>query len=204
LELDGVASPSVGERGWQETLHACEPRLELARHGIARHARHSFGDLAQRQSAAWRAGDFDASIAQLEVAHADFQEVRGDLERLVADRACCEVHRRSCGHRLSAGESALAIGDDGRVAGRDGDGVRRDAELLGTDLRQRGLDSLPHGHRAGIDGNASGAADAHDAGFEWAAPRAFYAVADAEAEIAALGARMPLAGSEAVVVDRFE
>src|SRR5439155_5345339 len=114
------------------------------------------------------------------------------------------MHRGTRGHGLTAGEAALAIGNDGGVAGHDGDIVRRDAELLGANLGKRGLDPLPHGHRAGVDGDASRAADADDAGFERAAARPLGAVADPDAEIAAAGSISTLALGKAGIVDRVE
>src|SRR5438132_61044 len=107
------------------------------------------------------------------------------------------MHGGASGHGLPAGEAALAMGNDGGIAGRHADLIGCHAELLGADLRQRGLDALPHRHRAGVDGNAPGAADAHDAGFEWAAAGALDAVADADAEITALRARALLACGKA-------
>src|SRR5262249_60891740 len=65
LALAGVASPAVGERARQEALHAFEPWLELAGHGVAGHAGDCFGDLAQGKPAARRAGNFDPPVAQL-------------------------------------------------------------------------------------------------------------------------------------------
>ena len=82
--------------------------------------------------------------------------------------------------------------------------VGRDVELLGADLRERGLDSLPHRHGAGVDRDAAGAADPHDAGFERAAAGALHAVAEPDAEIAAFGARARLARGEAGIVDGLE
>src|SRR6516225_2283256 len=114
------------------------------------------------------------------------------------------MHRRARSHGLPAGEAALAMGNDGGIAGNDTDLVRRDAELLGADLRQRGLDALAHGHRPGVDGDAAGAADAHDARLERAAAGALDAVADADAEIAAALARATLALGKAGVIDRLE
>src|SRR5262249_3781528 len=183
LDLDGMGSAAIGERTRQEALHVLESGFELAGHGIAGHAGHRFGDLAHREPGAGRAGNLDAPVAQLEIAYADLQEVGRDFERLFAPLDRGEMHRRARGHGLPAGEAALAMGNDGGIAGNDADLVRRDAELLGADLRQRGLDALAHGHRAGVDRDAAGAADAHDAGLERAAAGAFDAVADADAEI---------------------
>src|SRR5262249_30824947 len=84
LDLDGVASSAISERTRQEALHVFEPRLELARHGIAGHAGYRFGDLAQRKSAPGRAGDLDPAVAQRKIAHARLQQVSRDLARLVA------------------------------------------------------------------------------------------------------------------------
>ena len=64
LDLDRMAAAAIGQRVRQEALHAFEPGLELARHGIAGHAGHRFGDFAQRQPAARRAGDLDPPVAQ--------------------------------------------------------------------------------------------------------------------------------------------
>ena len=119
LDLDRVAAAAIGERVRQEALHAFEPGLELSRHGIAGNAGDRFGDFAQRQPAPGRAGDLDAPVAQFEVAHAHLQEMRGDLERLLAHRDCREMHRGAGGHGLAAGEAALAVGDDRGVAGGD-------------------------------------------------------------------------------------
>ena len=84
------------------------------------------------------------------------------------------------------------------------DQARRNTELLGADLRERGLDALAHGHRAGVEGDAAGAADPHDGGLERSASRSLDAVADAEAEIAAAPLRAPLPGGEARMIDRFQ
>ena len=189
LDLDGMAANAIGERGRHEALHAFEPRLEIARHGIAGHARHRFGDFAQREPAAGRAGDLDAPVAHLQIARARLQQMSRDRQRLLAHGDRRHVHRGAGGDGLPAGEAALAVGDDRGVAGDDRDIVRRHAELLGADLRQRGLDALPHRHRAGVDRDAAGAADPHDAGFERAAAGPLHAVADPDAEIAAVGAR---------------
>src|SRR5262249_15218441 len=195
---------AVGERARQKALHAFEPRLELAGHGVAGYARDRFGNLVQGQPAARRAGNFDPTVAQLEVAHVHLQQVRGNLERLLAHLSGGEMHRGTRGNSLTAGEAALAIGDDGGVAGNDADGVRRDPELLGANLGKRGLDPLPHGHRAGVDGDASRAADAHDAGFERAAACSLGAVADADAEIAAARSISTLALDKTGIVDRVK
>ena len=128
----------------------------------------------------------------------------GDLERLVADRDGREVDRGAGGHGLAAGEAALTVGNDRGIAGGDRDAVRRDVELLGADLRERGLDPLSHGHRAGVDGNAPGAADPHDAGFERAAAGSFHAIAEPDAEIATFGARVSLARGKAGIIDGVE
>src|SRR5437868_15183486 len=114
-------------------------------------------------------------------------------ERLLPHCGCSEMNRGTGRHGLPAGKAALPIRDDGGVTGRHADLLGRNAELLGADLRERGLDALPHGHRAGIDGNASGPANAHNAGFERTAAGAFNAIADANAEVAALLARALLA-----------
>src|SRR5262249_52431417 len=143
-------------------------------------------------------------VAQFEVAHACLQQMGGNLERFFAHLHGGEMHRGTRGHGLTAGEAALAIGNDGGVAGHDAYAVPRDAELLGADLGKRGLDPLPHGHRAGVDGDAAGATDAHDAGFEWAAARSLGAVADADAEIAAARSTSTLALGKSGVVDRLE
>ena len=63
---------------------------------------------------------------------------------------------------------------------------------------------MPHGHRAGVDGDASRAADADDAGFERAAARPLGAVADPDAEIAAARSISTLALGKAGIVDRVE
>src|SRR5262245_45546161 len=126
----------------------------------------------------------------------------GDFERLFAHLDRREMHRRARGHGLTAGETALAMGNDGGIAGNDADVIRRDAELLGADLRERRLDALAHGHRARVDGDAAGAADAHDSGLEWPPARALDPVADADAEIAAAFARAALALGKTRIVER--
>src|SRR5262249_33582816 len=128
----------------------------------------------------------------------------GDGERLFPHRGRGEVNGRASSYGLPAGEAPLAVGNDRGVAGGHADLIGRHAELLGADLRECGLDALAHGHSAGVDGNASGAADAHDAGFERAAAGALDAVAEANAEIAAIRAHALLARGKAGVVDRFE
>ena len=92
LDLDGMASATIGEGAWQEALHVFEPRLELAGHGVAGHAGYRFGHLAQRKPAAGRAGDLDPAVAQCKVAHARLQQVGRDLERLLAHLDRREMH----------------------------------------------------------------------------------------------------------------
>src|SRR5262249_25595960 len=108
------------------------------------------------------------------------------------------------GHGLTTGEPTLAVGNDGGVAGNHADLVRGDRELLGADLRERRLDPLAHGHRAGVDGNAAGAPDPHEPGFERTAARALAAVADADAEVAAALPPAAFALGKPGIVNRFE
>ena len=61
-----------------------------------------------------------------------------------------------------------------------------------------------HRHGAGVDGDAARAADPHDARFERAAAGPLHAIADTDAEVAAVGARAALALGEAGIVDGFE
>ena len=173
-------------------------------HGIAGHTGYRFGDLTQRKAAARRAGNLDPAVAHFEIGHAYLQQVGCDLERLLPHLHGGEMHRGTRGRGLPAGEAALAMGNDSGIAGNHADVARRDAELLGADLREGGLDALAHRHRAGVDGNATGSPDAHDAGFEWAAARALDAVADADPEIAAAPPRAPLALGKSGIVDRLE
>jgi hypothetical protein len=128
----------------------------------------------------------------------------GDLERLFAHLHRREMHGGAGGHGLTAGKATLAMGNDGGIAGNDSDILRRNAELFGADLGKRRLDPLAHGHGAGVDGDAAGTANAHDAGFERAATGAFDAVANADAEIAAALARSALALRKAGIADRLE
>src|SRR5262249_38117579 len=61
--------------------------------------------------------------------------------------------------------------------------------------------ALPHRHGAGVDRNPARAADAYDAGLEGAAAGALDAVADADTEVTALGARLRLPCGEVAVAD---
>src|SRR4029079_9661579 len=67
-----------------------------------------------------------------------------------------------------------------------------------------GSDALAHWHRAGVDRDAPGSADADDPRLEPAAAGALDAVADTDAEIAALGARLGLASGKARIVQGIE
>ena len=204
LDLHSVTAKAIGQRGRDEVLRAFQPRLEIAGHGIAGHARHRFGDRLERDAGAWHAGHVDAAVLELQVLRAGLQEMRCDRQRLFTHGDRRHVDRRACGDGLAAGKATLSMRDHRRVAGHDRDVVGRHVELLGADLRQCGLDALSHRHRAGVDRDSSGSADAHDAGFERTAAGALHAVANPDAEIAALGAgpRLPLC--EAAVADRVE
>src|SRR6202042_2564961 len=105
---------------------------------------------------------------------------------------------------LPAGEPALAVGDDCGITGDDRDAVGRDHELLGADLCERGLDALPHRHRAGIDRDAARAAEARDTGLERTPAGPLHSVADADGEIAALGGCATTPFGEARVIDSLE
>ena len=125
------------------------------------------------------------------------QSLRADLRRR-------EMDRRTRGNRLAAGEASLPVWNDGGIASHYGDRLGRHRELLGADLRERGLDPLPHRHGARVDRDAAGAADAYDAELEGAAAGALHPVADTDAEIAALGAGTSLALGKPGIADGVE
>ena len=88
------------------------PGLEFARHGIARHAGDRLGHLAQRHAAARCAGDLDRGRRASRGRSAlDFEQMRRDLERLLAHRDRGEMHRGAGGDGLPAGEAALAVAE---------------------------------------------------------------------------------------------
>jgi hypothetical protein len=203
LDLDRVAADAIRERGRDEALHAFKARLEVAGHVVARYARHRLSHRLERDASVG-AGDLDAAVAQLQVLRARLQKMRGDRQRLLAHRDRRHVHRRARGDGLAAGEAALTVGDHRRVARDHRHIFRRHVELFGADLRQRGLDSLSHRHGAGVDRDAARAPDPHDAGLEGPPASALHAIADADAEVAALGARLHLAFGETRVIERVE
>ena len=124
LDLDRVTAAAIGQRVRQEVLHALQTRLELARHGVARHAGHRFGELAQRHPAAGRARDLDPAVADLEIlptlASSRCAATFSAFSR-TATAARCTAEPAVIG--LPAGEAALAVRDDGGVAGDHRHGV---------------------------------------------------------------------------------
>src|SRR5581483_12340658 len=89
-----------------------------------------------------RALHVELSRLPLEVLRAAFEQVRGDVARLVADLARGERTRGARGRRRAAGVGAEAVGRRVGVALLDLHVRGRDAELLGDDLRVGGLVAL--------------------------------------------------------------
>ena len=92
--------------------------------------------------------------------------------------------------RLPAGECADALRDRRGVAGGHHDVFDAAADMVGHDLRQRRARALSLDGGAGRDRDLAVGQHAHGDALERPEARAFDVIADADAEIAALGARV--------------
>src|SRR5204863_7121920 len=177
------------------------------------------GDLLDRLGAVRRPGDERPAVLVDDVLGVGLEHVRGDPPRLGLDPLQRVVDGDGADGGAAAAVGAVAEGRAERVAVLDGDVVESDAELVGHDLRHRRLVPLPERLAAGRDDDLAGQVHAYvgalpEAGTPALAggsdPRRWRDTADldvareADAEIAALLARLRLVAPEAVVVDELE
>ena len=125
---------------------ASTPGDMFARQQEARRADHFLRDPRHRH---FHVGAFDVDMVagDVEIGLVGFEKMARDLEHLLAHLDGGDMRGRSGHHGLAAVEAAEAQRDLRRIAGRNDDPFHRAAELLGNDLRQHGLDALPHGGR---------------------------------------------------------
>ena len=152
------------------------------------------GDARQRDLVAGHADDADRAVAQLEIARRAFQHVGGDGEGLFAQHFAGVVDRgreRSpcCGSRSCRSRSAIAEVSASAMTTSS----RLDLPGVGHHLREDRLHALPLRTGAGGDIDLAGRIDAHHGALERPDAGALDVAAEAEAEIAALRARLALA-----------
>src|SRR5262249_36483692 len=97
------------------------------------------GDLLDGLGAAGRALDVELALLPHQVFLGRFQQVRGDLARLIADLAGGDGTGRAGRGRAAAGVGAQPVGGRVGVALFHLDVAGRDAQLLGDDLGVGGL-----------------------------------------------------------------
>src|SRR5690606_29342589 len=106
--------------------------------------------------------------------------------------------------RLPAGEGADALREGAGVAHGHRHVFERTAHAVGDDLRQRGAGALALRRRAGRDRNLAARQHADGDAFKGSKAGALDIVADADADVAALLARLGLARTKAGVVRKLD
>ena len=159
---------------------------------------------AERQLLAGRAPDPRAAVGQLEVIGRDFEQARGQAQRLVAHLQRGAMDRVAARDQAAAGVGAGAPVELGRVAGDDRDVRRIAAERVGGDLGERRAVPLPlrrqarrHQHLAARFDTDVRALVGTDAG-------ALDVAAESEPEVATGAARLGLAATELAGPDHLE
>ena len=142
----------------------------------------------------------DDAVADIQVLFRHIEHQSCGRDRLLAHGARRQMHGVAGGHRLAAGKAAEPELDGGGVAADHRNVFRTDADLIGGDLRQHGLQALPHRHGAGEDRDLAGAADADDGRLERAAAGAFQSGGDAEPQEPSLRPRFVAARREPGVI----
>ena len=129
------------------------------------------------------------------------RHARRERDDLPAHVPAGDQRRRAGIDRLPARESADALRDRRRIADRHDDVLDAAADLVGDDLRQRRAGALPLRGGAGRDRDLAVRQHPHRHALERSEPGAFHVIADADAEIAALFARVRLSRAEAAVTE---
>ena len=204
LKLDAVRTIGIGRRFGLEVFHRLKPRIYSPGQRIARRPGHRMGDLGQRNRHFLDSLDPRKATGKLKVLLGRLQNVGGDLKRLFAHPFRGQMDRRAGIDRLAAGEGALAGGHGGGITGHDHHIGDIDSELFGDDLRHGGVQALPHGCGAGVDGDLAGRADPHQPGFIWPAPGRFDVVCDGDAEVATLGSRGNFTRRKSLIINVFQ
>ncbi len=151
LQLDGMASHSVGQAFRQEGFRRFQARCESLRDCVARRAVDDGSDLAQAQALMRDALDLDHTVNDLQVAGIGLEYMSGDLQHLFPHLKGGEMHRRARRDGLSTGEPAHPVRHRGGIAGEDRNRARVDTKLIGTDLCQCRLEPLAHRRGTAVD-----------------------------------------------------
>ena len=146
--------------------------------------------------------DPGGGVAQLDVADVDLQHVGRGLQNLLPHGERGLVDGIAADHRGAARKCRDAPVECLGVAFDDDDVRDVDAELVGHDLREDGIVSLPLRGEAGVDIDLAGdRVDANMAALVGAKSGAFDIAGDAEAEIPARRARLLLLGRQCGYAD---
>ena len=138
------------------------------------------------------------ALHDLQVARVHLHRLAGDAQGLLANVTGCQRDRVATHHGRTRGESAHGIGEPARVTCRDEDVVDRHTELIGDDLGEHGLVSLPLAGQAGGDVDPAAGLDLDMAPLVGTDARSLYVATDPEPHPATLRLGLGAVGREVI------
>src|SRR5262249_23176905 len=148
LDLGDMAGVGVSEGVGAPVDIALETRLEACREAVARRALENTRELGELDRKLGCADDTHLAILELEVVLSTFEDVARKLLGLAGYHARGKQHGGSGRYHLAARKRTKPERDARGVTRHHADLIGAQSQLIGSDLRERGLQALADRGRA--------------------------------------------------------